>query len=60
MRESPKLFFARRSAMPGDHAIIVTAAVSSKSGYAVLKTIPHSALGRLLLFSGIEPALSSN
>jgi MFS superfamily sulfate permease-like transporter len=31
-----------------------------ESGYALLKTIPDSVLGGLLLFSGIELALSSN
>jgi hypothetical protein len=55
----PKLFFARRSAMPGDHAIIVTAAVSQQERLCRTQDNPRFGVGRLLLFSGIELALSS-
>jgi hypothetical protein len=58
MRESPKLFSARRSAMPSDYALIVTAAVSQQERLRRTQDNPDSAFA-LLLFSGIERALSS-
>jgi hypothetical protein len=45
--------------MPGDYAIIVTAAVSQQERLRRTQDNPDSALGRLLLFSGMERALSS-
>jgi hypothetical protein len=56
---SPKLFFARRSAMPGDHAIIVTAEVSQQERLRRTQDNPRPGVGRPLLFSEIELALSS-
>jgi hypothetical protein len=45
MRESPKLFFARRSAMPGDYAIIVTAAVSQQERLRRTQDNPRFGVG---------------
>jgi hypothetical protein len=43
MRESPKLFSARRSAMPSDYALIVTAAVSQQERLRRTQDNPDSA-----------------
>jgi hypothetical protein len=45
MRESPKLFFARRSAMPGDYAIIATAAVSQQERLRRTQDNPRFGVG---------------
>jgi hypothetical protein len=41
------------------HGLVLLGIGFGESGYALLKTIPNAVLGSLLLFSGLELALSS-